>query len=61
VESEGSELSRPWRSSTFSTQEDCVECRADQGRVLVRDSKNVDGGMLSVPASEWAAFTASLG
>jgi hypothetical protein len=28
--------------------------------VLVRDSKNVDGGMLSVPASEWAAFTASL-
>lgn len=60
MESEGSYLPGAWRSSTYSHPDDCVECRSDRGRMLVRDSKNADGGVLSVPDSGWTTFIASL-
>ena len=35
----------------------CVEVAELNGRVLVRDSKDPDGPMLSFDRAEWAAFT----
>lgn len=52
-----------WRKSTYSggSGSECVEAgAADRGRVLVRDSKNRDGAVLSVPACAWQTFTAAL-
>ncbi|MFI6757990.1 DUF397 domain-containing protein [Micromonospora sp. NPDC050417] len=48
-----------WRTSTRSSNNggDCVEV-ADNlpGRVLVRDSKNRDGGTLAFGPTAWRAF-----
>ncbi|WP_436500512.1 DUF397 domain-containing protein [Actinokineospora sp. HUAS TT18] len=43
-----------WRKSTFSqgTEPDCVEV-AYSAEVRLRDSKNPDGGVLTLPASAW--------
>lgn len=50
-----------WRKSTYSGSNggDCVEVAAD-GPVLVRDTKNRDGGTLAFTAETWQAFTATL-
>lgn len=50
----------PWRKSTYSNANggDCVEVARD-GAVLVRDTKDRDGGTLSVPAETWRAFLAT--
>jgi hypothetical protein len=34
----------------------CVEVARDAGRVYVRDTKDRDGGMLSVSAEQWSTF-----
>jgi hypothetical protein len=48
-----------WRKSSYSNEDggDCVEV-ADgfPGVVPVRDSKNLSGPALTVPAPAWAAF-----
>jgi hypothetical protein len=46
-----------WRTSTRSASTECVEV-ADNlpGRVLVRDSKDRDGGTLTVTPTAWRAF-----
>lgn len=51
-----------WHKSSYSasTNPNCVECRTDQGRALLRDSQYPDHGYLAVPALEWRAFLASL-
>jgi hypothetical protein len=53
-----------WRRSTRSgaNADNCVEVAtpSDQDRVLVRDSKDVTGPVLSVTRTEWRAFVASL-
>ncbi|SCL54257.1 protein of unknown function [Micromonospora citrea] len=53
-----------WRTATRSSNNggDCVEV-ADNlpGRVLVRDSKDRDGGTLSFAPDAWRAFVASVG
>lgn len=50
-----------WRTSTRSSNNggDCVEV-ADNlpGRVLVRDTKNREGGILSFAPAAWQAFVA---
>ena len=55
-------VSPNWRTSTRSgsTGGNCVEV-ADSlpGRVLVRDSKDRDGGMLSFGPDAWRAFVQS--
>jgi hypothetical protein len=50
-----------WRTSSRSTNGgDCVEVAANlaaaTGVVLVRDSKDRSGPVLSVPAAGWASF-----
>lgn len=46
-----------WHKSTHSDSTSCVEV-ADNlpGRVLVRDTKDRDGGTLSFAPSAWSAF-----
>jgi hypothetical protein len=50
-----------WRRSTKSgTNGACVEVGGAVRAVLVRDTKDRDGGALAFTADAWAAFTASL-
>ncbi|WP_433528378.1 DUF397 domain-containing protein [Micromonospora sp. CA-263727] len=54
-----------WRKSTRSGNGgDCVEVATNlldrEDAVLVRDSKNPQGGHLAVTARSWAAFTDAL-
>ncbi|NUR92651.1 MAG: DUF397 domain-containing protein [Nonomuraea sp.] len=47
-----------WRKSSFSAGAgECVEFkRGSTGDILIRDSKNPAGGVLSFTAGEWRAF-----
>jgi hypothetical protein len=51
-----------WRKSSHSGGQsgDCVELAFDDGQVLVRDSKNRDGEILSWPSGIFRAFTENL-
>jgi hypothetical protein len=50
-----------WRTSSYSSNGgDCVEVALTLGGVLVRDSKDRDGPVLTVPAPTWHAFLAAL-
>jgi hypothetical protein len=50
-----------WRTATYSTGNgSCVETASGQGVILVRDTTDRDGGMLSFTAGAWTKFTASL-
>ena len=52
-----------WRKSSYSNQDggECVEVSADfPGVVPVRDSKQVDGPVIIVPAAGWASFVTAL-
>jgi hypothetical protein len=49
-----------WRKSTFSGDTDCVEVAVSPDLVGVRDSKNVEGEQLSVPADAWTTFLGGL-
>jgi hypothetical protein len=47
-----------WRKSSFSVSDgECVEVAFVQVRVAVRDSKNADGPMLTVPPASWLGLT----
>ena len=50
-----------WRKSTYSGGNggDCVEVAASD-TVLIRDTTDRGGFMLSVPAGAWTAFLATL-
>lgn len=51
-----------WRKSSFSGSSggDCVEVAAAVRTVMVRDTRDRDGGTLAFAPGAWAAFTASL-
>jgi hypothetical protein len=51
-----------WRKSSYSANggQDCVEAGNTPDMILVRDTKNRDGGALAFTPDAWAAFTASL-
>ena len=51
-----------WRKSSHSggSGGDCVEVAEGASAVVVRDTKDRDGGTLAFTAGAWAAFTASL-
>ena len=52
-----------WCKSTYSSANggDCVETASADCVILVRDTTNRDGAVLTVTAEAWASFTASLG
>ena len=50
-----------WRKATYSNGgENCVETASGSGVVLVRDTKDRDGGTLTFSTATWERFTASL-
>ena len=51
-----------WRKSTYSggSGGDCVEVADGAAIVLVRDTKDRDGGTLAFAADAWEAFTVTL-
>ena len=51
-----------WRTSTYSSNggATCVEAADRDGRVLVRDTTNRQGGMLTIPGPAWTTFVESL-
>jgi hypothetical protein len=51
-----------WRKSSYSGQSggNCVEVADDDGRVLVRDTKDRQGPMLTVGSSAWQRFVERL-
>ncbi|MCK1795356.1 DUF397 domain-containing protein [Streptomyces sp. XM4193] len=51
-----------WLTSSYSGNGgQCVEVAAGRAVARVRDSKNVDGPTLAVPAAQWTAFLVHLG
>lgn len=48
-----------WRKSTHSSQGDCVEVLPGAA-VLVRDTKDREGGAIAVPAGPWREFLSRL-
>lgn len=51
---------RGWHKSSKSGTTGCVECSARVGHVLVRDSKNPNGPVLTFSAEGWNEFLASV-
>jgi hypothetical protein len=49
-----------WRKSTFSNQGECVEVAPAVEEVLVRDTKDREGGTISLPGEAWKAFLENL-
>ncbi|WP_103561645.1 DUF397 domain-containing protein [Actinomadura rubteroloni] len=49
-----------WRKSTWSDENDCVEAARCEASVLVRDSRNVLGGVLEVSVPQWRDLLRSL-
>ena len=51
-----------WRKASRSgaSGNDCVEVAADGDRMLVRDSKHLDGGALRLDAASFRAFVAEM-
>ncbi|MGW2256907.1 DUF397 domain-containing protein [Streptomyces sp. NPDC004749] len=46
-----------WRTSTYTKSDSCVEVADnDPAGVMVRDTKDRDGGTLTFPPSSWSAF-----
>jgi hypothetical protein len=48
-----------WRKSSTSGGEGCVEVAAAKGSILVRDSKDPHGPMLTFSGPEWTRFLAA--
>jgi hypothetical protein len=51
-----------WRKSSFSSANggQCLETANADGMVLVRDTTNREGAVLTFPAAAWRAFAAGL-
>lgn len=45
-----------WRRSSFCYSGECVEVAAQDGVVLIRDSKHPAAGMQRYSAGEWRSF-----
>ena len=54
------EQSIAWRKSTASGGGNCLEAADHDGLVLVRDSMNPDGVVLSLTPAVWCAFLADI-
>ena len=51
-----------WRTSSYTGNDggNCVEVADTTGLVLLRDTKDREGGTLAFASGAWASFTASL-
>lgn len=49
-----------WRTSTRSAGADCVEIAVDEGRALIRDSKDPAGPVLDFPLAAFREFIAQV-
>lgn len=49
-----------WRKSSFSSLSECVEAGNGAQAVLVRDTADRGGAVLTFPPGAWSAFTASI-
>jgi len=51
-----------WRTASYSGANggECVEVASVADAVIVRDTKNRNGGTLSVPVGAWRAFIAAM-
>ncbi|MEU8343540.1 DUF397 domain-containing protein [Spirillospora sp. NPDC048832] len=49
-----------WRKSSYSEGGGCVEACARGTQRLVRDSKNPDGGVLTMRRDVWAAMVSQI-
>ena len=58
---EGTDIDPQWRKATYSggANGSCVEVGNGDG-VLIRDTTDRDGAMLTVPAEAWSAFMTTL-
>jgi hypothetical protein len=56
------QITVPWRKSSYSGNGggDCVEVADASSVVMVRDTKDRDGGALAFTADAWAVFAAKL-
>jgi hypothetical protein len=56
------EVGTAWRKASYSGNGggSCVEAGNVPGGVLVRDTTDRDGAVLSIPAEAWKMFTAAL-
>ncbi|MEV7482272.1 DUF397 domain-containing protein [Streptomyces halstedii] len=57
------EVAYNWHKSTHSSDQggNCVEVAAHPTAVHIRDSKTVDGPVLTVPPAAWTAFLGGVG
>lgn len=57
------EVAYHWHKSTHSSDQggNCVEVAAHPTAVHIRDSKTVDGPVLTVPPAAWTAFLGGVG
>ena len=46
-----------WVRSSYSSTGNCVEVAGQPGRVLIRDTKDQHGPVLSISAEAWRRFT----
>jgi hypothetical protein len=51
-----------WRTASYSGANggECVEVASAADAVIVRDTKNRNGGTLTVPATAWRVFIAAM-
>jgi hypothetical protein len=49
-----------WRRSSRCESDTCVEVAHVDQVIAIRDSKDVDGSVLTFSAEEWAAFVAGV-
>jgi hypothetical protein len=49
-----------WRKSSYSGEGNCVELSDQVGRVLVRDTQNRQGPVLTVSATAWREFVGQI-
>ena len=49
-----------WIKSSHSSTGNCVEVSGQPGRVLIRDTKDQPGPVLSISAEAWRRFTGQM-
>ncbi|PJN42351.1 DUF397 domain-containing protein [Streptomyces sp. CB02959] len=56
------EVAADWRKSSHSSDQGgaCLEVSASHTTIHIRDSKNPDGPVLTLPAGAWGAFVADV-